>query len=448
MYLPSSLEKRLYARPTPRVKIGIVLALITLLMAGCQTPPPLQDSSVQLVAIKEPLLRVNIVDHSNLSETFTSPERLKELVKRNYLEPQPYRKVARVFARDKEGSAHSIVTSYYENGQVRQYLECVNGRACGVYQEWHSNGQKKLVARVLAGRADIDEKALTSWAFDGECTAWDEQGVISATFTYQHGALNGPSTTFYSTGERASETPYENGLQEGQQIVYSKSGQILGELSFHNGARHGPALGRYDNGADNWKEEYVDDHLMQGAYLAQDGTQLSSVVRGEGVRSTFDDGRLVSQEEVHLGLPEGWTTTFDANGLIDRKYQVKDEKKNGTEIWYFPGTTQEKLEIEWHDGMIHGTVKTWYPSGVLESQREMSQNMKQGVATAWYLDGSLQLVEEYNDNKLVRGRYHRKGDTAPVSTIEKGNGIATLFDASGTIIEKVPYLDSKPQIGD
>ena len=424
------------------------IVLIVLLTAGCQPPPPAQDPSVQLVSTKEPLLRVNIVDHSNLSETITSAERLKELAKRNYLDPQPYQKVGRVFARDKEGSTRSIITTYYENGQVQQYLECVNGRACGVYQEWHSNGQKRLFAHVVAGQADIDEKSMTTWAFDGGCTAWDEQGAITATFTYKQGALSGPTTTFYSTGEKASITPYASGVKEGVRVLYSTSGDVTGELSFHKGARHGSAFGRYDNGVDNWKEEYVDDHLRQGTYWALDGTPISSVSNGEGLRSTFDDERLNSQEEVHHGVPEGWVTVFDSEGVVDRKYQVKEGKKHGTEFRYFPGTTQEKLSIEWHSGVIHGTTKTWYSNGALESQREISQNMRQGIATAWYPDGSLQLVEEYADDKLIRGSYHRKGETIPISTIEKGNGIATLFDSSGTIIEKVAYADSKPQVGD
>ena len=367
--------------------------LIALFLAGCQPPPVAQDPSVPFAIIKEPLTRVNIVDHSNLSETITNPDRLKELTKRNFLDPQPYQKVARVFARNKEGSARSIITSYYENGQIRQYLECINGRACGVYEEWHSNGQKKLVAHVVAGQADISEKAMTSWSFDGECTAWDEQGSVSAIFTYKQGPLSGLTTTFYSTGEKASVTPYEGGVKEGVRIVYSTSGDVLGETSFHRGLRHGPSFGRYDTGSDNWKEDYADDHLTQGTYWAQDGTTLSSVANGEGRRSIFDEGRLSSQEEVHHGLPEGWVTIFGGNGMVDRKYQMKDEKKNGVEIRYYPNTTNEKLSIEWHDGMIHGLVKTWYPNGVLESQREMSQNIKQGVATAWYPDGSLQLVE-------------------------------------------------------
>ena len=425
-----------------------VPALIALLLAGCQPPPIIQDPTVPFAIVKEPLTRVNIVDHSNLSETITSPERLKELAKRNFLDPQPYQKVARVFARNKEGSARSIITSYYDNGQIRQYLECLNGRACGVYEEWHQNGQKKLVARVVAGQADISEKAMASWSFDGECTAWDEQGAVSALFNYKQGDLNGLTTTFYPTGEKETITPYEGGVKEGVRTVYSTAGNVLGETTFHRGIRHGPALGRYGTGADNWREEYIDDHLTQATYWSQDGTPISSVVDGEGQRSIFDEGRLASQEEIRQGLPEGWVTVFDGKGVIERKYQMKDEKKNGVELRYYPNTTNERLSIEWHDGMIHGLVKTWYPNGILESQREMSQNLKQGVATAWYPDGSLQLVEEYVDDKLARGSYHRKGDSLPVSTVEKGNGIATLFDSTGAVMEKVVYVESRPQVGD
>lgn len=427
---------------------NIVFLALCLLITGCQPPPPVQDSSLQTISIKEPLNRVNIVDHSGLSETITSPERLKEFAQRNFLDPQPYQKVARVYTRDKEGTAHSIITSYYENGQIRQYLECTNGRACGLYQEWHGNGQKKLLTRVLAGQADIDDKAFGTWSFEGTCTAWDDQGAMSAVFTYQHGALNGPSTTFYPTGEKETATPYEEGYKEGAQTTFDRSGGIVRETTFHRGMRHGPAFGRHPNGSNSWSEEYVDDHLIRATYLSPSGEELSSVTGGEGLRSVFDEDLLVSQEEVHGGIPEGWTTHFDTTGCIELKYQVRNGKKHGTEIRYFPGTSNTKLSIEWRDGIIHGTVKTWYANGTLESQREMSQNLKQGMATAWYPNGSLMLVEEYAEDKLIRGQYHQKGDSVPTSTIEHGNGMATLFDPSGTIIEKVTYCDGKPQVGD
>ena len=124
-----------------------VPALIALLLAGCQPPPIIQDPTVPFAIVKEPLTRVNIVDHSNLSETITSPERLKELAKRNFLDPQPYQKVARVFARNKEGSARSIITSYYDNGQIRQYLECLKSSAClsVIWRGLPSNGTSSSI---------------------------------------------------------------------------------------------------------------------------------------------------------------------------------------------------------------------------------------------------------------------------------------------------------------
>jgi antitoxin component YwqK of YwqJK toxin-antitoxin module len=420
--------------------------LIIALLSGCQTAPIPDDSAIHYVAVKEPLNRVNIVDHSGLSETITNPERLKELAQRQYLQSQPYRKVIRVYARNKEGTVHSIITTYYSNGQIQQYLECINGRARGLYQEWHENGQPKLLAHLLSGQADIDEKAFLTWSFDGVSQAWDDQGALSATFTYKQGALNGPAETFYSSGEKETVSTYDNGMKEGLEMTYAKNGQVLEQVTFHKGMRHGPATGYYENGAENWTEEYLNDHLTNAAYFAPDHVMLSSVQQGEGLRSVFDENRLTGQEEIHHGQPEGTTTIFDSAGGIERVYGVKNGKKNGVEIRYVAGTTTPKISIEWRDGIIHGTVKTWYPSGVLESQRELCQNAKQGVSMAWYPDGSLMLVEEYDNDKLIKGRYHRKGENIPASTIDNGKGLAMLFDASGDIIEKVTYVDGKPQI--
>jgi antitoxin component YwqK of YwqJK toxin-antitoxin module len=422
--------------------------ILLLLTMGCQPVLPPQDLSVLPITIKEPLSRANIIDHSGLSETITNKERLKEIAQRNFLSPQPYCKVMRVYAHDKEGSSRSIITSYYENGQVRQYLECINGRACGLYQEWHPNGQTKLLSHVLAGQADIDEKAFPTWSFDGQCKAWDDQGSLTATFSYQHGVLNGSSETFYQTGERKRTTPYENGVKEGQEITYSKTGGVLQLVTYHNDLRQGISIGSYSDGKESWKEEFQEDHLVSASYFSPSGELLSSVADSEGIRSSFEEDHLVSQEEIHNGRPEGWTTLFEYDGTVERKYEVRNGKKHGTEMRYYieSNPSTPRLSLEWREGILHGTMKTWYPHGTLESQREVCQNMKQGPSMAWYPDGSVMLVEEYNEDKLVRGRYHSKGETESISLVENGNGIATIFDASGSVIEKIHYTDGKPQV--
>ena len=74
----------------------------------------------------------------------------------------------------------------------------------------------------------------------------------------------------------------------------------------------------------------------------------------------------------------------------------------------------------------------------------MSQNKKQGMLTAWYIDGSLMLVEEYDKERLVKGDYLKKGERLPYSRIINGTGTATFFDSSGNYINRVEYKDGSP----
>lgn len=74
----------------------------------------------------------------------------------------------------------------------------------------------------------------------------------------------------------------------------------------------------------------------------------------------------------------------------------------------------------------------------------MSSNQKQGFLTAWYSNGSLMLVEEYDSDKLIKGDYYRLGEKAAISQIDKGKGIATLFNSEGNFSRKVHYQDGKP----
>ena len=77
----------------------------------------------------------------------------------------------------------------------------------------------------------------------------------------------------------------------------------------------------------------------------------------------------------------------------------------------------------------------------------MSQNLKSFLA-AWYRDGSLMLIEEYDRDRLKRGDYLKKPNTTPISKVINGKGIATLFDADGKTLRKVSYQEGLPQDDD
>jgi antitoxin component YwqK of YwqJK toxin-antitoxin module len=63
---------------------------------------------------------------------------------------------------------------------------------------------------------------------------------------------------------------------------------------------------------------------------------------------------------------------------------------------------------------------------------------------AWYRDGSLMLIEEYESDVLIKGSYYKKGDTDTISSIENGQGFATLYDSEGKFLKKISYLKGRP----
>lgn len=429
--------------------IRLFFLFVCLSLIACAHVPkqePISATSPIGKIPKEPLIKVNYIDHNGISETIVLAERLKQFATLPPCSPQSYKKLLRIYQKDDQGNSRSILTSYYDNGQIHQYLECINARACGPYVEWHENGQKKLESYVQAGIADLSDQSLISWSFHGDARAWDEKGNITAYCQYEGGKQSGVYCTYHINGTLASKSNWKSGKQVGLAYTYSEQGEIVEMTSYENGKRQGRAEGFHKGGYRAIEEWYDNDLLMKGTYTLADGTIVSSIEKGWGIRSLFEDGRLVTQHEVENGKPDGKFSIFDNQGRLEKTYYLRDGKKHGPETWMFSGSDQKKRTLHWVDNELGGLVHTWYPNGIMESSKEFCHNCKHGLSTGWYMDGSIMLVEEYQMDKLIRGKYHRKGSLEPISSIEKGSGIATLFDGSGNFLESITYRDSIPEI--
>ena len=73
----------------------------------------------------------------------------------------------------------------------------------------------------------------------------------------------------------------------------------------------------------------------------------------------------------------------------------------------------------------------------------MVNNKRNGLATAWYRDGSLMLIEEYNHDRLFKGEYYKKGERTPYTEIVEGHGIATLYDGDWSFYSQNQLLQRK-----
>lgn len=393
------------------------------------------------------LLSINLVDANGISETISHPERIKQYEEVDFLKCQNYKKVMRIYARDSNGCMTAKVTSYHPNGQPKQYLEVLNGRAYGEYKEWFDNGQLKVSATVVSGEPDITEAAEKTWLFTGISTAYNNCGQKIAEISYTGGALNGLSNYYHPSGKIWKILPYSQGMLEGTAQIYRDNGDLLQTTEYTQGEPNGLA-NRYWSPCQLASEECFNcGKLLSGRYYDTDGTLITEVQNGNGKRTLFGKNTVAEIIQIKNGVPEGKVEKYNAKGDCVSTYMIKNNLKHGEEHVFYPGLPLKlKLSVNWYEGKIRGLVKTWYPNGQIESQKEMSDNQRNGFLTSWYLDGSLMMMEEYEKDKLVKGEYFRKGDKSPITEVIQGEGTVSLFDPEGHFIRKVPYHLGKPAL--
>jgi len=423
----------------------IIVPLFLLCLAACASR---SDSSTSPA-----LISLQTIDRNGFSETISSKDRVQRFSEIDFLAEQPYKKVLRLYGRDKNGKSCSKITSYHPNGHIWQYLEIVEGRAHGAYKEWHPNGVLKIEANVIEGLGDVTEAAQMSWLFEGQSTVYDEQGSLEAVFHYVKGMLEGTAVYYSPNGKVAKSIPYVQDNIEGDALIYDTQGRLLEKISFSQGNKHGIAEGRGINGSWSYREKYDQGSLKHGIYTSSLFTSLPGVVDGEGHQVIFKEGDLFSIVEIHKGALEGAIRMFYSDGALKTLYTMHEDKKHGAEWEYYATAKvrdplaipkQPKMMVFWHEDILQGLAKTWYDNGVVESEREMNQNALHGLSSAYYRDGSLMLMEEYQNGQLMKGSYYKKGDKRPISTVEEGKGVATLHHAEGYFLRKTNYEKGLP----
>lgn len=396
------------------------------------------------------LTSVTIIDNNGFTQTITSQDRLQQYANVDFAQPQAYQRVLRVYGRNKRGDVIAVLTSYHENGGLKQYLEAKNNSAYGAYREWYQNGKQRLEAMVINGTADLTPLAEKSWIFEGPSTVWDEEGNLSACINYSKGQLEGKSTYYHANGTIWKTLCFHDGLIEGPLEIYLANGQPLQVTHFVQGKKQGLSTRYWPTGKLAAEEHYSDNLLTSATYWDKDCAQVGKIIEGRGTRVLFSSTEIAEIHQYKHGLPDGKVQLYDATGTLVQVYHVRDGEKHGEEIVYNEKklgveSVKPKLSITWYKGKIQGPSKTWYDNGALECQRELSNNRKNGMLTAWYRDGSLMMIEDYEQDQLVRGEYYKQGDKRPTSQVWDGSGIATLYDSEGNFMRKITYHHGKPQ---
>ena len=414
----------------------IFSALFLLISCAKHTNNPSQMCSIQLI------------DRNGFSETITATERLKTLANTNYLASQPYQKVTRTFGKDDEGKARACITTYHPNGQLRQFLETKDGRAHGQYQEYFQSGQLRLSANVIEGPGDIDDRSQEDWLFEGLSRVWNEEGDLIAEIPYQKGYLEGLASYYAPSGKLQRSVAYKRGQLHGKTSIYDLEGTVIGFENYQDGLAQGITQFQGDDQTPAFRESYKSGKLIEATYFDTKGHCCAEIRLGKGQKAIFANGALKQKITYQNGVVEGKVQNFAQDGSLISEYFLVDGKKHGEEWFYFASKPEceprPKMCISWYEDAIHGSVKTWYEDGRLESEREMCQNKRHGRNFAWYKDGSLMLLEDYDQGLLKNGSYMKKGSSESISSVSEGVGIATIHDGDGFFLKTISYKKGRP----
>jgi antitoxin component YwqK of YwqJK toxin-antitoxin module len=405
---------------------------ILLLLSSCHKKPT-----------ESHLISLQMLDRNGQTETISQSHRVKLLEKQNFNQPQPYEKILRVFSKTEEGKNPSILTTYHKNGQLFQHLEAMDGRANGHYDEYYETGQIRIKASVIEGTADLTTLAQQSWVFDGPCQIFYPSGSLQASFIYDRGKKEGDAVYYYQEGPIHKKLYFINDLADGEIIEYYKDGQFFQSYTFKNGQQDGYATKYLPYGKIAYKEFWEKDFLLEATYFNSQEEKVSEIINGSGVKTLFEEDRLLTTLEYKDGKLEGKICLFDNKEFLTSSYHIFLNQKHGEEIVYYENSAFEKMRIDWQEDMISGLVKTFYNDGSLESQKSYSQNKKNGPSSIFYPGGHLMMLETYSQDRLIEGKYFKKGDSICSSQVENGTGVVSIFDEWGGIKQEIQYEKGK-----
>ena len=148
-------------------------------------------------------------------DEYEDDKHLSKKYYKNYYEnfEGPYEKIS-----EKNWSSNGLEDGYqydsYENGQIKEEYNYVDGLKHGDHNLWYENGQKKGRMRFY------DDKK------EGRCEWWYENGQLKYSHYHNNGEIRGRDIRYYENGKRMLEGKYDMGIKVGQWVYWYKDGGI------------------------------------------------------------------------------------------------------------------------------------------------------------------------------------------------------------------------------
>ncbi len=324
------------------------------------------------------------------------------------------------------GKMDSLWTEkFITNDKLYQKTSYRNGKKDGVFKEYTSEGNLLIDGKYLNGEKNGDwtyyyanknvdmtggfKKDLQHgyWKFyypkgiiyyEGEFINNKKNGVwkfyynngnVWRTGIYKNDQKNGKWTTLYEDGEKSMEGTFKQDLENGMWKSWYENGQLKDEGYFNMGSMDANWKGYYKNGQIKYQGQYEDNYksgkwiywsskgvlIEERNYLVKDNRSLLIPDENRIVRKSINDGKWIKYSE------------FD--GSLKSEENFKDGKLNGVSNYFYPGGIIKSSIVNYKDGLLDGTYKSFGRKGNLTSETNYKDNKKHGDMKIYSKRGKL-----------------------------------------------------------
>lgn len=190
-----------------------------------------------------------------------------------------------------------------------------------------------------------------------------------------------------------------------------------------------------------WKVEYPDGSTRYTATFVE-GRPVGEMVR------YYDNGAVQARMVFDSATDRSYTRLYYENGKIAAEGWYVNREKDSVWTYYseFDGTV--RIREPYNQGKLHGTVRSYFPSGPVSEEMEWKDGVKQGEWKQYYDDGSLRL-ESWYEQGMLNGPYRVYYPDSILKVKgtygnDRSEGMWEFYDQSGTVLYAIEYRKGMP----
>lgn len=325
-----------------------------------------------------------------------------------------YAKDNKTSIRDKYDEGILVIReSYNEAGEI---VSKVNYYKDDALRYFSDEGQLMMEASVLNFRL---EDSLT-WHYpsggkssqtyfendirQGDYLSWSREGHIDGKGHYMNGDKYGTWLWYYDNGEVISdENHYLYDEKDSVQKYFNEDGILVEESYYQNGDKHGPHIWYNDLGVAMVKFNYWNDELLsyQQPVLNGWGEKIFIENGNEKIVSHYVSGQISLEIQLKDFIYEGELIKYNEDGAIYQKRSYTLGLTNGLSESYYANGNREYHKT-YMLGELNGESQWYYLNGNIKKKRQYYLGDSEGTDLYYNESGEQLSAEVYFGDSFMR----------------------------------------------